>query len=330
MDKFDRVYALHGMLSQRHTPISRQQLAERLECGPATVYRLLALLRRRLDAPIEFDRSAGGYRYARDGEDKKFELPGLWFSAEELQALIVFDSLFERLEPGLLGEHLAPLSRRIRQLVEHKKLGLTEVARRIRVLGMGIRPAGASFGTLAHATLQKRQLTITYHGREKDEITERVVSPQRLVHYRGNWYLDAYCHRARGLRSFSIDRIKRAEQREAPARQLSDTQLDAHFAGAYGIFAGEPDKTAILRFEPQAARWVADETWHPQQQGTWLPNKQYELRVPYRDGRELAMDVLRWGADVEVVAPADLRREVRARLLAAAARYGGSGPDYGR
>jgi len=321
MDKFDRVYAADAVLRGRRAPISRDDLAEKLECSGPTVYRVLHVLRTLLHAPIEFDRVARGYRYRQDAAAPSFELPGLWFSAHELQALVVFHSLLDRLGPGLLGEHLAPLSGRIRELLAHRRLNLGEAAQRIRVLGMGSRPAGHWFGTVASATLQRHRLEIAYHGRERDEITERVISPQRLVHYRDNWYLDAWCHRANGLRSFAVDRVRRAAELKEPARSIPDAELDRHFAGAYGIFAGEPDKTAMLRFAVARARWVADESWHPQQIGTFHADGSYELRVPYGDPRELAMDILRYGSDVEVLEPESLRREIAARLAAAAALY---------
>lgn len=53
-------------------------------------------------------------------------------------------------------------------------------------------------------------MRIRYHSRSKDERTERVVSPQRLIYYRDNWYLDAWDHLREALRSFSIDRIRGA------------------------------------------------------------------------------------------------------------------------
>lgn len=318
MDLFDRIYTLHGVLSDYRTPVSRARLAEKLECSLPTVDRVIRRMRTRFEAPIEFDRAAGGYRYAH-GE--RFELPGLWFTGEELQALVVFDSLFDRLAPGLLGEHLRPLSRRVTELLEHKRLGLGEAARRIRVLGMRTRPVGRWFGELAAATLQRRRARIAYHGRERDAASERTVSPQRLVHYRDNWYLDAWCHAADGLRSFSVDRVRRAEPLAERARSVTDADLDAHFAGAYGIFAGPADKTAVLRFRADAARWVADERWHPDERGELLPGGEYELRVPYGDPRELAMDILRYGAAVEVVGPPELRDEAVRRLREAIARY---------
>jgi proteasome accessory factor C len=77
----------------------------------------------------------------------------------------------------------------------------------------------------------------------------------------------------------------------------------------------------VLRFTPERARWVADEQWHPQQEGAWLADGSYELRIPYRESRELVMDITRCGAGVEVVAPSQLRKETAAHLRTAADQY---------
>ncbi len=324
MDKFDRIYELHNILRDRRTPIGREDLRERLEpCSHPTFYRLIRLLRDYLGAPLEYDAERGGYYYWRDTEGGTYELPGLWFNARELQALAVFERLFESLEPGLLAEHLQPVGERITELVNHRRLGLTEAARRIRVLGMASKPVGKHFQALASATLQRKRLRLVYHGRSRDRVTERSVSPQRLVHYRDAWYLDAWCHLRQGLRSFSVDRVREAEESPEPAQTVDEAQLDKHYASAYGIFAGRADKTAVLRFSPERARWVADERWHPQQAGQFLTDGSYEMRVPYRDPRELIMDILRHGMHVEVAAPETLRAAVIEQLQAALALYGG-------
>jgi predicted DNA-binding transcriptional regulator YafY len=288
-----------------------------------TFYRVIRTMREHLEAPIEV--GPRGYYYEKKADGGTYELPGLWFNANELQALLVFHRLFAGLRSGLLGEFLAPLADRISGLLEHKRLGFSDVARRIRVLGLASRSVGAHFDVVAAATLQGRKVKMRYHGRERDEITERVVSPQRLVHYRDNWLLDAYCHTRDGLRTFSIDRILEADDLAQPARAISDDALDEYFASSYGIFAGKADKVAVLRFSAERARWVADEEWHPQQTGQRLPDGRYELRIPYRDGRELVMDVLRHGAAVEVVEPAALRVAVVDALRAALRNYGTEG-----
>lgn len=321
MDKFDRIYQIHAILRDRRTPIRREEIMRRLECSAPTFYRLTREMRDFLGAPIERTADGEGYWYRRDAEGGQYELPGLWFNARELQALIVFERLLASLEPGLLEAHLAPLANRVGDLLSHKRLGLSEAARRIRVLGMNARPAGDWFQVLASATLQRRRLRIAYHARSRNERSERTVSPQRLVHYRDNWYLDAWCHTRRGLRSFSVDRVRAARELDEPAKDVREAKLDEHFRSAYGIFAGKANAVAVLVFSPEAARWVADERWHAEQRGQFLTDGRYELRVPYRDPRELLMDITRYGPDVEVAAPPALREAVAERLARAFSRY---------
>ena len=319
MDKFDRIYQLHNILAGRRTPISLEDLMARLDCSKATVYRLVHVLENYLGAEIVHGDDPSGFQYRPDSDGRAFELPGLWFSAQELQALLVFHRLLETLEPGLLTAHLAPIRKRLDDLLQHKRLNLTEAGERIRILGMAARPAGEWFHVLAGATLQRHRVRLRYHSRGKDQITERTVSPQRLTRYRDNWYLDAWDHLRKGLRSFAVDRVKHATELKDRTVDIPDRELDEHFASAYGIFAGQANKTAILRFSAERARWVADERWHPEQVGQFLTDGRYELRIPYRDDRELVMDILRHGAGVEVVAPETLRNEVVSNLRQAMA-----------
>ena len=79
----------------------------------------------------------------------------------------------------------------------------------------------------------------------------------------------------------------------------------------------------VLKFEPTRARWVSRETWHPQQTGRLEADGSWILEVPYSDPRELVMDILKYGADVEVLEPARQRSDLRHAQQPAAQR------DYG-
>src|SRR3546814_17008609 len=74
-------------------------------------------------------------------------------------------------------------------------------------------------------------------------------------------------------------------------------------------------------FSAKAARWVADEHWHSKQQGRYLADGRYELKVPYSAPRELLMDVLHYGSDAEIVEPASLRAQARTLLPLALGNY---------
>ena len=322
VDLFDRIYELHRVLSRARLPVSRAALQERLECSRATVGRIIGEARDCLGAPIEYDRRGGGYRYAAS-EDGPWELPGLWFNASELHALLTAHQLLASAQPGLLEGDLAPLLARIERILAARGLARSEAGRRIRILRMAARRTDPEpFRAVAGALLARRRLELQYHGRARDELTHRRVSPQRLAHYRDNWYLDAFDHGRRALRSFSVDRIRAARVLAAAAVGVPDARLDRHFASAYGIFAGRPRHLAVLRFSAVSARWVADEVWHPEQRGRFEGDGSYVLEIPYADGRELVRDILRHGPDAVVISPPDLRAEVARCLREALARYG--------
>jgi len=318
MDRMQRIYKLHQILSARRYPIPRGQLESELECSRASLTRIIAEMRDFFDAPIEFDKEAGGYRYSHEA----FQLPGLWFTPSELLALSAAQKLLEQAQPGLLDNQLAPLKSRIDKLLGQEHLGDGELARRLRILRMAARqPDTHIFQIVAGATAQRRRLGIAYHGRERDAVSEREISPQRLVHYRDNWYLDAWCHGKDALRNFALDRIRSARVLDAPAHEVPDSVIDSHYKTAYGIFGGPARDTAILRFSAERARWVADELWHPEQQDRWLDDGRFERRLPYADARELMLDIRKYGPDVEVVGPPELRTAVAESLTAAARQY---------
>lgn len=324
MDKFDRIFKLHGILANRRTAIGLEDLEARLECTRATVFRTIAVLRDQLYAPVVHDSKLGGWYYDKTSEGI-YELPGLWLSAAELQALVVIQNLLHDLGGGLLQETIAPLAKRVDQLIRHRRLNLGEAAHRLRFPALGARPPGDAFQVVASATLQRKQLWFQYHGRSNDLVSDRHVSPQRLTHYRESWYLDAWDDDKDALRTFAVDRIRRPQALDQAAYDVEERELDEHFATSYGIFGGKPDKTAVLCFSQERARWVADERWHPEQQSKFLDDGRYELRVPYRDARELVMDILRHGPEVEVIEPVSLRAEVRDQLRRAVQRYSAGG-----
>ncbi len=324
MDRLERFYRIDQLLNERRTVPLRTFLDE-LQVSLATFKRDLEYMRSRFNAPIEWDRELRGYRWDRTAAHApKYELPGLWFNPSEIHALLTMQQLLHELEPGLLTPHVAPLLARLEALLEAGDGAARQVRSRVRVLHMA-RRAGRlpNFGVVARALLDRRRLQIAYYNRERDELSERAVSPQRLVHYRDNWYLDAWCHLRDGLRSFALDAVREAAVLEHKAKDVPEKELSEVLGGGYGIFSGRPKARARLRFSALRARWVSQEAWHPDQKGAFDGDGRYVLEVPYADDRELIMDILKYGPDVEVLGPADLRRKVAARLTQATALYAG-------
>ncbi len=318
MNRAERLSHLHGLLKTRR-PVSMATLLDRLQVSRATVVRDLAYLRLFFAAPVTYDREAHGYRYAPGAETA--ELPGFWLNESELHALLASARLLEQVQPGLLAPHLAALTGRLRRALGESGHAAEAVADRIRLVAMGQRRLDPErFGVAAQAVLGGRVLEIEYEGRTRGERTHRRVHPQRLLHYRDNWYLLAWCEHAATLRLFSLDRLRRAHLEAGAARRVDPAELDRFIDAGFGIFGGPPQGHAVLRFSPARSRWVADEVWHPEQEGSWHGDA-YLLRLPYADPRELVFDILRHGPEVEVLEPPDLRSQVAHAHRVAAAQY---------
>lgn len=313
MNRTERLYKIENLLRQ-HQVVSFMFLQQALEVSRATLKRDFDYLRTRLNAPIEWSRAAGGYRFAAaaDPASVAHELPGLWFSSTEIHALLTMQHLLTNLgDGGLLTRHVAPLMGRLNALLGGAETEAIQVRRRVRIIGLAQRTGPPQhFQRVGTALVQRKRLALTYAARGTGEATEREVSPLRLVHYRDNWYLDAWCHLRRGLRNFAVDAITDAHLLDTTAKEVSDAKLNALFGPSYGIFSGSRIRWARLRFSTERARWVASEQWHPQQQGKLQADGSYLLRIPYADHRELIMDILKHGAHCEVLGPASLRQAV--------------------
>jgi len=323
VDRTERFYKIEHLLRERKV-VTRAQFLTALEVSPATFKRDLEYMRERLHAPIAWNADKGGYEFDGNGR-RKVELPGLWFNPSEIHALLTMEALLGELQPGLLAAHVAPLKARLEMLLEEGQVEAAEVRKRVRMSPQAARRSPPSvFEAVAAATLRRRRLRIRYGARSTGEATDRVVSPQRLVLYRDNWYLEAWCHLRDGLRKFSVDAIADADLLDEKAKPVDVKTVERTFNSGYGVFSGDSVEWATLRFTPTRARWVAHERWHPLQRGQTEADGTYVLEVPFADPRELIMDILKYGADVEVLGPEKLRRDVAAEVRKMAERVGGS------
>jgi len=320
VDRTERFYRIRSRLLEKGA-LTRREIEEDLEISHATFKRDIEYLRDRLNVPVVWSRERQAY--VLDPSAEQSELPGVWFSPAEIYALLEIDHLLGTLGGTQLARQLAPLRTRLAALLESGDRGHREVRRRIRVLALGSRRVNRDvFESLSLALLGRRQAFIRHLRRGDGGVTERTVSPQRLVHYRYNWYLDAWCHVRQDLRTFAVDAILHARATDEAAREVADGELDRVLGAGYGIFAGAKTETAVLRFTPESARWVADEVWHSKQVGRIEADGSYLLELPYSGETELVMDLLRHGSGVEVLGPPALRSRVAEELAAAANQYG--------
>ena len=322
MSDLERLHRIKYMIQARKcVPI--QAFLDELEISKATFKRDLEYLRDRMNASIVFDRTEGGYRFDKPNAGEKIELPGLWFSEKEATALALMQHLLANLDQaGLIGPHIDPLMEIIDGIMGQSEISAQELRKRIKVFGMSARKNSLdNFEEVGNALLKRKRLKIEYYSKGKDEITIREISPQRLIFYRDNWYLDAYCHKREELRSFALDGIKESELLNKKSHEISEKELNENFSESYGIFSGKATQKAKLRFTPERARWIAGETWHGQQVSSYDKDGYYILEFDYNQDPELVMEIVKHGSSVEVLSPASLRKRVVEELTKALKNY---------
>ncbi len=274
MDRFDKIYRLHGLLSNRHTPVSLEKIKEHLECSKSTATRIIEILRDHLNAPLEYYREPNGYQYNHQSSSTPYELPGLWFSSEELHGLLICQQILQSISPGILSEQIESLQQRINKMLSKENSPQPVIANKIHFPSVG------------------RRLN-------DDQHFKRIAT---------------HCHFRNKLRIFSIDCVYSAESLDQAALTIDTEKMQSFLHSAYGVFTGKAKNLAVLEFTKSRANWVADEHWRPDQQSHWLKNGNYQLSIPFSDSRELIMDILKHGAEVKVTSPPFLQELVKQEI----------------
>lgn len=309
-------------LIRRHGAVTMTTFLEVLEVSQASVKRDLDFLRDRLGCPLEWDRSQRGW-VIRDElvEGGRFELPGVWFNSSEVFALLTMLHLVEGVQPGLLDEHVGPLKSRFRSLLAEGTKSAKPIERKLKLIHFAPRKVEPKhFQLIAGALLNSKRLHLRYLNRDRKEHTERIISPQQLVHYRENWMLDAWCHKRNAIRSFALEAVVDVRVVDEASLEVSGDKMQEHFSSGYGIFAGQAAHRARLKFTPERAQWVSKETWHHDQSSELLEDGSYILEIPYSNDQELLMDLLRHSPEVEILGPPELRQRLHTVLCSAASK----------
>ena len=103
MDRTERFYRIDQLLNERRA-VPIEIFIEELEVSQATFKRDLEYMRERLNAPIVWDRELRGYRFDHDEPAaSSYALPGLWFNASEIHALLSMQQLLTDVQAGIAG-----------------------------------------------------------------------------------------------------------------------------------------------------------------------------------------------------------------------------------
>lgn len=315
-DREEKVHRLMDRFLDSKQPLSMNDMRECLGCSRQTVERVLADFRKKHKCPIEKFRDGPLHLYClKVNENGPFHLPGLWLRKEELIALFAINGMIREIPDGVLSAKFSELWKSVESHCGEMNLDWNSLSGKVKILPIGGREVDSGhFRNIVDALMKDQRLLINYQSLGTRQDVERLVSPLRILRYRDNWYLDAFCHKRNELRSFAMSRINRTLKKSETAIVVDQAEQDRFFSESYGIFTGSADKLAIIHFTGLAALEVSKEVWHPKQIQAWLNSDVYELRIPFHKCDELIMDLLKWGELVNVLSPQELRIAMKDKI----------------
>jgi predicted DNA-binding transcriptional regulator YafY len=176
--------------------------------------------------------------------------------------------------------------------------------------------------SLNKACEKQRPVRITYHSANKDEITQRVLHPYKLLEHGGAWYAVGWCCLRNDMRYFALHRIEEYEvldeQRFEPR---SDFDVDAWIERAFQIEQGGSEHAVKVHFKPRAARYIRERKWHYSQKLTEHDDKSCTLEFVTQSLDEAKRWLLMYGSEAYVLEPKALRDMLHEEHMQAARQY---------
>jgi len=284
-------------------------LAAEIEVAAKTIHRDIEFMRDRLNLPIEFNPARNGYFYT--GEVSAF--PTMQITEGELFALVVAEKALQQYRGTSFEKPLLSAIRKMEQaLPDTISLNLADVEQTISfrtraepILDLKI------FDALAKAVAQRRQLELHYRKPGQARTEPRIVDPYHLANINGEWYLFAYDHARKDIRTFVPARIQLVTPNGMTFERSQKFSLEKRLRDSFGVHSGEGEYEVVIRFNARAADYVREKKWHQSQQLRELKGGEVELKLKLSSLAEIERWVLSWGGDAKVLKPSELAEAVR-------------------
>lgn len=315
----ERIFWFDDQIRRNRHP-NASNLAERFEISNRTSHRCIEAMRDRFGAPLEYDPAKRGYVYS----DNSFQLPHFQIGQEELLSVLLARSLLSTTAQGAISRAIGRFGRKL--ITETGNIGLDagSIGRLFSAAWTGHAPVPAPiFKTISQALITSRRLSLVYLSPGTGQTTRRTVEPHHLQYYMASWVLTARCLLRDQWRKFYLARMQQAKITNDTFIPRPPAEWRHRIEGAFGIFQGGDTVEVVFRFTPFRARWIKEQVWHPAQQMIPLDDGGLELHLPVTDFREIKMKILQFGADVTVVAPEELKKEVVSEIRKMAGLYAG-------
>jgi proteasome accessory factor B len=266
-------------------------------------------MRDRLELPLEFDRNRRGYFYT----EQVNAFPTVQITEGELFALLVAEKALQQYRGTSFERPLLSAIRKMQEsLPETISLDLAEVERTISFRTRAEPLINLStFEALAKATAGRRQLELFYRKAGQRQAELRVVDPYHLANINGEWFLFAYDHLRKDIRTFVPARIQALRPTGKTFARVHKFSLEQRLRDSFGVQSGQGEFDVVLRFTSGVADYIREKKWHDSQQLRELKGGGVELRMKLSSLNEVERWVLGWGGNAVVVRPPALAAAVK-------------------
>jgi len=300
---------IHQAIAEGKHP-NATRLSADLEVTTKTIYRDVEFMRDRLGLPIEFNALHKGYFYTEEVS----AFPTFQITEGELFALLVAEKALQQYRGTTFEKPLVSAFKKIAEsLPDAVSFNFADWEQTISfrltaepVLNLEI------FDTLAKAAAQGHQLRLTYRKPGRRDTETRIVDPWHLANINGEWFLFAFDHLRKDLRTFVPARVQKAEPTGRTFARPKKFSLERRLRDSFGVHSAEGEFDVMIRFNEPAADYVREKRWHPSQQLKELPGGGLELRLKLSSLSEVQRWILSWGGDARVLQPPELAANVRA------------------
>lgn len=285
-------------------------LAGELEVSAKSIHRDLEFMRDRLELPIEFDPRRNGYFYTEEVAG----FPSFQVTEGELFALLVAEKALHQYRGTPFERPLLSAFKKISaSLPETVSFNLGEWEKAISFRTSALPNLDLElFNVLSQATAKRRQLKLAYRKPGSNQAEPRVVDPYHLANINGEWFLFAYCHLRKDIRTFVPTRMVSAETTGKTFKPSRKFNLEQRLRDSFGVHSGQGEFHVAIRFSSAVADYIREKQWHPSQVLKELPSGEVELSMTLSSLEEIQRWILSWGGQAKVLSPAELKESVQA------------------
>lgn len=317
-----RVHDVIRLIEARHG-VTIEELEEETGVNRRTIHRDLAAIHE-AGYPLvsAWENGRKVYRFLTRFRD----VPPISFTLEELMTLSFFRSQLDFLRGTPFQEEMGSISRKVKSVLPPRLAAHMERIARISLpLLQGVRDYGRveePLRRLRAALLHQYRVSLRYRAKGKGRPASYEVDPYTLIIHKGGLYLLGYAHNRQGMRTFAVERITAVEAGKVRFEMPEGFRPEEQFRSAFGIVEESPVPVKV-RFSPTVAHAVRDRLWHPSQRVEEGKDGSVILSFEAGGRMEIVSWILSYGPHAEVLAPADLREELKRSAEEMALLYAG-------